>query len=184
VVKNPPANAGLIPGEGRFPGEGNGNPLEHTCLRNLMNRGDLINRGYSPWGHKRFRHNLLTKQQNPHDCRPASPRTQPFSLSFFFDESIMKLTLCVHAKLLQSRPTLCDSMDCGLPGPSVHGILQARILKWVAVPSSRPRDRTRISCGSCIAGGFFTTEPRGKLYEAYVITEKIDLDLWFTTYIV
>ena len=100
----------------------------------------------------------------------------------------MKLTLCVHAKLLQSRPTLCDSMDCSLPGPSVHGILQARILKWVAVTSSRessrPRDRTRISCGSCIAGGFFTAEPRGKLYEAYVITEKIDLDLWFTTYIV
>ena len=33
--------------------------------------------------------------------------------------------------------TLCESMDCSLPGSSVHGILQARILKWVAVPSSR-----------------------------------------------
>ena len=37
----------------------------------------------------------------------------------------------------QSCPTLCDPMDCSLPGPSVHGILQARILEWVATPSSR-----------------------------------------------
>ena len=33
--------------------------------------------------------------------------------------------------------TLCDPMDCGLPGSSVHGVLQARILEWVAIPSSR-----------------------------------------------
>ena len=42
VVKNPPANAGdagLIPGSGRSPGEGNGNPLQYSCLRNPMNRG-------------------------------------------------------------------------------------------------------------------------------------------------
>ena len=59
------------------------------------------------------------------------------------------------AKLLQWCPTLCDPMDCSLPGSSVHGILQARILEWVAMLSSRassqPRDRT------CIAGGFFIT---------------------------
>ena len=39
------------------------------------------------------------------------------------------------AKLLQSYLTLCDTMDCSLPGPSVHGILQARILEWVPCPS-------------------------------------------------
>ena len=39
--------------------------------------------------------------------------------------------MCVHAKLLQSCPTLCNPMDCSLPGSSVHGILQARILEWV-----------------------------------------------------
>ena len=42
VVKNPPANvgdAGSIPGLGRFPGEGNGNPLQHSCLGNFMDRG-------------------------------------------------------------------------------------------------------------------------------------------------
>ena len=40
-------------------------------------------------------------------------------------------------KVTQSCPTLCDPMDCSLPGCSVHGILQARILEWVAMPSFR-----------------------------------------------
>ena len=43
----------------------------------------------------------------------------------------------VHAKLLQSCPALCDPMDHSPPGSSVHGILQARILEWVAISSSR-----------------------------------------------
>ena len=41
------------------------------------------------------------------------------------------------AQSLQSRPTLCDPMECNLPGSSVHGILQARTLEWVAISSSR-----------------------------------------------
>ena len=53
--------------------------------------------------------------------------------------------------------TLCDSTDCSLPGSSVCGILQARILEWVAISFSRgfsqPKDWTWVSC---IAGGFFT----------------------------
>ena len=60
--------------------------------------------------------------------------------------------LCV--KSLQSCPTLCSPMDCGPPGSSVHGILQARILEWTAMPSSRgssqPRDQAHISFVSCI----------------------------------
>ena len=51
-------------------------------------------------------------------------------------------------------------MDCSSPGSSVHGILQARILEWVAISFSRgsfrPKDRTHIAYVSCIAGGFFT----------------------------
>ena len=43
---------------------------------------------------------------------------------------------CMHAKLLQSFPTLCDPMDSSPPGSSVYGILQARILEWVAISSS------------------------------------------------
>ena len=56
-----------------------------------------------------------------------------------------------------SCPTHCDPMDCSPPGSSVHGILQARILDWVAMPSSRassqPRDQTKVSH---IASRFFT----------------------------
>ena len=40
------------------------------------------------------------------------------------------------AKSLQSCPTLCDSMDCSLPGSSIHGIFQARVLEWVAIAFS------------------------------------------------
>ena len=62
--------------------------------------------------------------------------------------------LCMRAKSLQSCPSLCDPMDCSPPGSSVHGILQARILEWVAMPSSRgsfqPRDQTQVSCVSCL----------------------------------
>ena len=71
--------------------------------------------------------------------------------------SLVDSTLCVDARSLQSCPTLCNPMDCSPPGSSVHGILQARILDWVAMPSSRgsfwPEDWT---CISCIAGRFFT----------------------------
>ena len=56
-------------------------------------------------------------------------------------------------KVTQSCPTLCDPMDC-----TVHGILQARTLEWVAFPFSRgysqPRDQTQVSL---IAGEFFTS---------------------------
>ena len=45
--------------------------------------------------------------------------------------------VCIGAKLLQLCLTLCDPMDCTPPGSSVHGILQARILEWAAMPSSR-----------------------------------------------
>ena len=59
--------------------------------------------------------------------------------------------------------TLCHPMDCSLPGSPVNGILQARILEWVAISFSRGsswyRDWTPISCDSCIAGSFFTAEP-------------------------
>ena len=59
--------------------------------------------------------------------------------------------------ITQSCLTLLDPMHCSPPGSSIHGISQARTLEFVAIPfargSSRPRDRT---CISCIAGGFFT----------------------------
>ena len=75
----------------------------------------------------------------------------------------------------QSCPTLLPPyglwwlsmrVACSLPGSSVHAIFQARILEWVAIPSSRrsswSRDRIGVICISCIAGRFFTTESPGK----------------------
>ena len=61
--------------------------------------------------------------------------------------------MCVCSVTL-SHPTLRDPMDCSLPGPSVYGIFQVRILKWVAISYSRgsfrPRDQTHVSLISCI----------------------------------
>ena len=63
----------------------------------------------------------------------------------------------------ESWPTLCDPMDCSPPGSSVYGILQARILEWVAISFSResfwPRDWTPVSC---ITGRFITVWAIGK----------------------
>ena len=63
----------------------------------------------------------------------------------------------VNVWVAQSRPTLCDLMDCSPLGSSDHEVLQARIVEWVAMPSSRgssqPRNRTQVSR---IAGRYFT----------------------------
>ena len=62
------------------------------------------------------------------------------------------------SEVAQSCPTLCDPADCSPPGSSVHGILQARILEWVAISfsrgSSQPRSRTQADA--------LTSEPPGK----------------------
>ena len=49
----------------------------------------------------------------------------------------LELPVCVCVCVAQLCPTVCNPMDCSLPGSSVHGILQARILEWIAVPFSR-----------------------------------------------
>ena len=57
----------------------------------------------------------------------------------YFNKIDSQLTACqthLDAKSLQSCPTLCDSMGCSLPGSSVHGIFQARILEWAAISFS------------------------------------------------
>ena len=76
------------------------------------------------------------------------------------------MCVCAYAKSLQSCPTLCNPIDYSMPGSSVHGILQARILQLMAISFSRiylldPGIETT----SCLAGRFFTTEPPGKSFE-------------------
>ena len=60
----------------------------------------------------------------------------------------------MHAKLLQLCPTLCDAMDSSLPGSSVPGTFQAKILKWVAMPVSMGSSQP---ASPALAGRFFTT---------------------------
>ena len=71
----------------------------------------------------------------------------------------------------------CGSMDYSLPGCCVHGILQARIQVQVSMTSSRgssqPRGWTHVSCGSCIAGRFFTAEPPGKPLLENIISQSV-----------
>ena len=69
------------------------------------------------------------------------------------------------------------------PGSSVHGLLQARILEWAAIFSSRgsssARDQTQISCGCCIAGRFFTTEPPGSPVRRHSIhIYSMEMNFW------
>ena len=52
-------------------------------------------------------------------------------------ESSVATCVHVHVQLLQLCLTLCDPMDCSPPGSSARGIVQARILEWIAIPSSR-----------------------------------------------
>ena len=75
----------------------------------------------------------------------------------------------VKVLVLQSCPTLCHPMDCSPPGSSVYGILQARILEWIAMPSSRDLPDPGIKPRSPeLAGRLFTTSiiweaPRGRV---------------------
>ena len=85
---------------------------------------------------------------------------------------IVSMHTCVHAYLCL---TLGNPMDCSSPGSSVHGIFQVRILEWIAISSFRESSQPGIkpvSPGSpALAGGFFTTEPPGKLF----ITKQLSL---------
>ena len=93
---------------------------------------------------------------------------------YLFNSFIHSVNLA-PAQFLQSCSTLCDLVDCSLPGSSVHGILQARILEWIAMPSSRrssrPRDRTLDSVSPALAGGFFTRWATGKPSKLWVSTK-------------
>ena len=82
------------------------------------------------------------------------------------------LSVITHFSLILLCSVVSDSLQphgllCNPPAFSVHGILQARILEWVAIPFTReysqPRGQT---CVTCIVGRFFTSEPPGKPYRS------------------
>ena len=82
-------------------------------------------------------------------------------------------------KVAQSCPTFCDPMDCSPPGSSVHRILQARILAWVAIPfsrgSSQPRDWTQVSG---IVGRLFTLWAPKEAHALALQCQRPGFDPW------
>ena len=119
---------------------------------------------------------LLAKMQDLKDGGPR-PRFTSRNSRAQLDIENTWASVHLHAKSLQLCLTLCDPMDYSPPGSSVHRILLARILGWVAMPSfrgsSRPRDRTHVSYVYCIGRGFFTTST---IWEAHYIPINVLLN--------
>ena len=143
---------GSIPGLERSPGERNSYPLQHSCLENSIDRGAR----WTTWGCKELEMTELLMHKMTQ--RKELKLVQNFEY-FIWRHRLEKSLNIKKVKVLVAQlcPPLCDPMDCGLPDSSVHVILQARILDWVAMPFSKryskPRDQTHVSC---IAGIFFT----------------------------
>ena len=78
-----------------------------------------------------------------------------FEFSFFL---LISKSVC---EVSQSCPTLCNLVDCTVPGFYVHGIFQARVLEWVAISGDLPDPGIEPE-SAALAGGFFTTEPPGQ----------------------
>ena len=158
MVKNLSANAGdindtgSIPGSGRSPGGGHGNPVWYSCLENPMDRG--------AW------------RATVHGVAQSRTRLKRLSMHIVFltqdemdgiksvDEN--RTWACLDTQLCL---TLCIPMDYSLPDSdsSVHGISQARILEWVAISfsrgSSQPEIEPTTPASPALAGGFFTMAP-------------------------
>ena len=96
------------------------------------------------------------------EINPASTLTLDVQSSELWENVFLSFKSPVHAKLLQSCPTLCDPMDCSPPGSSVHGILQARILEkgchflLQGIFLTLGIELTSLM-SPALAGGFFTT---------------------------
>ena len=90
--------------------------------------GDLPNSGIEPWS-PALQADALTSEL------PGKPQVA----LYYWYKTVVKFYSVAwsEVKVAQSCPTLCDPMDCSPPGSSVHGILQARILDWVAISFSR-----------------------------------------------
>ena len=85
----------------------------------------------------------------------------------------------MHAELLHSCPTVCDLMDCSLPGSPVHEILSARILEWAAMPAPGDLPDPEIEPASLtspvLTGGLFTTRTTWKPKETYIYKQTSNI---------
>ena len=165
--------------------EGNGNPLQCSSLENPRDGeawwaavyGVAQSRTRLKWlssSSSSFKCIVIKYSKNLVNTIPKWHESKDYKNSYRIFQSFSALFIhaAAAAELPQSDSVqLCDAMDCSPPGSSVHGILQASILEWVAIQSSRgssqSRDRTQVSC---LAGKFFTTEsPKKPIYSWYVL---------------
>ena len=111
-------------------------------------------------------------------CWQHIPSQQPVWSRITVLSSHHKPSMCVHAKSLQSCPSLCDPMGYSPISSSVHGILQAKILEWVAISSSRgssrPRGQTHVSFVSCIVSCIARHHAPSQMIESwfYSLTDR------------
>ena len=113
VVKNLPVdagNAGSIPGSGRCPGGGHGNPIQYSCMENSKDRGGWQATIHGVAESRKPLGNLTTAMIN------------------YSYHAVHYIPAAAAAMSLQSCPTLCDPIDGSTPGSPVPGILQARTL--------------------------------------------------------
>ena len=154
VVKNPPSSAGdmaSIPGLGRSTCHRATKPVATTTEPVLQSPGTTTTKPHSATTEAHMSQSPCsatgeaTAMRSPCTVTDSSPHSLQLekSLTSNKDPAQPKQTnknsnaVCASVYVLVTRscPTLCDPMDCSLPGFSVHGILQARILQWVAFPS-------------------------------------------------
>ena len=124
-----------------------------------------------PWDTNIFLFPLEMSPMYAKDLTKLKPRNQQIKRNIFNycnERECKKEYMCVLSHFNHVR--LCDPMDCSPPGSSLLGVLQERILEWVAMSSSRgssqPRDQTCVLCLLELAG-FFTTNA---IWEAYMAT--------------
>ena len=126
---NPPSTAWdisnvlSVPGSGRSPGRGHGNPLQYSCLENPTDRGV-----WQATVHMVAKSRTQLKQFSIHVHRELSN-----GRSRLEKRKMLISAPAAAAKSLQSCPTLCDPIDGSPPGSPVPGILQARTLEWVVI---------------------------------------------------
>ena len=136
-----------------LPGEGNGYPLQYSCLENPLDRGTWW-ATYSAWGCKELNTTewLNWTELNIRDKFKKSSESNTMDLSSYH-EQLWK----VKVLLTQSCPTLCNPVNSSPTGSSVPGISQAGIPEWLAIPFSRESSQCRAQTQvSSIAGRFFT----------------------------
>ena len=134
------------------------------CLTSRSGPGREFDHQYSIWGEKRKRRMWGRDRERKKERLKWAPAGRKELNSSPGSNTHLVLCVCMHSKSLWSNPTLCDP---------VHGVSQARILEWLAVPSSRGSSESRIKPMSLVSlaltGKFFPTSTTWKPSCSYLV---------------